>query len=90
MTHARQMCLCLVLGLPLSACVPTAPLGPMSAPSMGYSGQEVSAYTGIPTAMLRDEEQCRVSARVLADPTSTANERYGATTAARANACPGY
>jgi hypothetical protein len=90
MTHFRQTGPCLALALSLSACVPTAPLGPMSDPSMGYSGQEISAYTGIPTAMLRNEEQCRVSSRVLADPTSTANERYGATTAARANACPGF
>jgi hypothetical protein len=78
----------LLLGL--SACVPTAPLGPMSDPSMGYSGQEISTYTGIPTDLLRNDQQCKVSARVLADPTSTPNERYGATTAARANACPGY
>ncbi len=57
---------------------------------MGYSGKEITAYTGIPTEMLRNDEQCKVSARILADPTSTPNERYGATTAARANSCPGY
>lgn len=90
MTFTRSACCYVALAYGVSGCVPTAPLGPMSDPSMGYSGREVSAYTGIPTAMLRNDEQCSRSAAVLADPTSTANERYGATTAARANACPGY
>ncbi|MCX7287802.1 MAG: hypothetical protein NTW20_09645 [Rhodobacterales bacterium] len=90
MTVTHPAFIAIALTLSISGCVPTAPLGPMSDPSMGYSGQEISAATGIPTAMLRNDEQCKVSARVLADPTSTPNERYGATTAARANACPGY
>lgn len=90
MAWFKKMAFLPALVLILSACVPTAPLGPMSDPSMGYSGQEISAYTGIPTGMLRNEEQCKRSAAILANPGSTANERYGATTAARANACPGY
>jgi hypothetical protein len=90
MTNIGAARLWLLLSFSVSGCVPTAPLGPMSDPSMGYSGREIEAYTGIPIAMLRNEEQCRVSAGILADPTSTPNERYGATTAARANACPGY
>jgi hypothetical protein len=90
MINSRFTFSCLAPALFLSACVPTAPLGPMSNPAMGYSGQEISAATGIPAAMLRNEEQCKRSAAILANPSSTANERYGATTAARANACPGY
>ncbi len=89
MTKSRFV-VCLPSILFLSACVPTAPLGPMSNPSMGYSGAEISAATGIPTGMLRNDDQCRRSAAILANPGSTPNERYGATTAARANACPGY
>jgi hypothetical protein len=73
---------CVFFGL--VACVP------MSDPSMGYSGQEVAQMTGLPVDVLRNDTQCTRSAAILADPTSTANERYGATTAARANACPGY
>jgi hypothetical protein len=57
---------------------------------MGYSGQEMSAMTGLATGILRNDDQCKRSAAILADGTSTPNERYGATTAARANACPGY
>jgi hypothetical protein len=90
MIDSRTTFTCLAFALSLSACVPTAPLGPMSDPSMGYSGQEISAATGIPVGMLRNDEQCKRSAAILANPTSTQNERYGATTAARANACPGY
>jgi hypothetical protein len=74
----------------LSACVPTAPLGPMSDPTMGYSGAEISAATGMPIGAFRNDDQCRRSDAILADPTSTPNERYGATTAGRANGCPGY
>lgn len=91
MTNRLHAPILLALAFCTSGCVPAyAPLGPMSDPSMGYSGEEMSAYTGIPTAMLRNEQQCKVSAAILADPTSTPNERYGATAAARANACPGY
>lgn len=90
MTLKRHASICLAFALAVSGCVPTAPLGPMSDPSMGYSGREIEAYTGIPIAALRNDEQCERSAAILADPTSTPNERYGAKTAARANACPGY
>jgi hypothetical protein len=90
MTVKHPALIAVALTLSISGCVPTAQLGPMSNPSMGYSGQEISAATGLPTALLRNEEQCKRSAAILANPGSTANERNGATTAARANACPGY
>jgi hypothetical protein len=78
----------------LAACLPVPVATPgttgMSNPAMGYSGQEISAMSGIPIEMLRNDAQCSRSRAILADPTSTQNERYGATTAARANACPGF
>jgi uncharacterized protein YceK len=62
----------------------------MSNPAMGYSAAEMSQMTGVPTGMLQNEGQCQRSNAILANPGSTANERYGATTAARANGCPGF
>ena len=49
----------------------------------------IRTFTG-PAGVEVETSDISVSARILADPTSTPNERYGATTAARANSCPGY
>ena len=80
MTHRLHAPILLALSMFVSGCIP------MSDPSMGYSGQEMSAMTGLPTAIMRNDDQCKRSAAILSNPTSTPNERYGATTAARANA----
>ena len=62
----------------------------MSNPAMGHSAAEMSQMTGVPTAMLKDDARCARSSAILADPSSSANARYGATSAGRANGCAGF
>ena len=83
----------LIVGL--TGCLPTQPIPMpvMTDPSMGMSAEEMSRMTGgvmPPMSGPAAQAQCNRSAAIMSNPTSTANERYGATTAARANGCPGY
>ena len=69
-----------VIAVALSACLPV----PMASPDIA------AAQSYVLPPGLRSQRQCQVSAAIMADPTSTFNERDGATTAARANGCPGF
>ena len=82
----KSVLICLI-PLALAGCMDSPS---MSNPAMGYSAAEMSQMTGVPTAMLQNSGQCARSQAILSNPGSTANERYGATTAARANGCSGF
>jgi hypothetical protein len=72
----------------MSGCVPAAAPDPV----YGYSAQDISKLSnGILTPdVLRNDAQCQRSTQIINNPTSTPAERRGATTAGRANGCPGF